>query len=149
MKVIFLKDVKGTAKKGELKEVSDGHARNYLIPRGIAKEANASNMNDFNQQNNASDFKKKKEYEDSLELAEKINKLKVTMSAKAGEGGRLFGSITSKEIAQQLKEQHKIDVDKRKILLDEPIRALGTMEVNIKLHQKVTCKLTVEIREAK
>ncbi|MGL5440453.1 MAG: 50S ribosomal protein L9 [Filifactoraceae bacterium] len=146
MKVIFLKDVKGTAKKGELKEVSDGHARNFLIPRGIAKEANVSTLNEFKQQNESNDFKKQQELENAKALDLKIKECEILIETKAGDGGRLFGSITSKDIAEELEKQYKISIDKRKILLEEPIRVLGVQNVDIKLHQKVTTSLKVQVK---
>lgn len=149
MKVIFLKDVKGTAKKGELKEVSDGHARNFLIPRGIAKEANSTTLNEFKQQSESSDFKKQQELEAAEILGAKVKSCEIVISTKAGDAGRLFGSITSKDIAEELEKQHKITVDKRKILLEDPIRILGTQVVDIKLHSKVTTSVTVHVKEAK
>lgn len=147
MKVIFLKDVKGTAKKGEMKEVSDGYARNFLIPKGVAKEATASSINDLNQQKAAESLKKQKEEQDAKDLAEKLKAITVTMYSKAGDGGKLFGSITSKDIAERLNKEHKIDIDKRKILLDDHIKMLGSHTVPVKLHQNVTAEFRVEVKQ--
>ena len=147
MKVIFLKDVKGTAKKGEMKEVSDGYARNFLIPKGVAKEATASSINDLNQQKTAESLKKQKEVQDAKDLAEKLKAITVTMYSKAGDGGKLFGSITSKDIAERLNKEHKIDIDKRKILLDDHIKMLGSHTVPVKLHQNVTAEFRVEVKQ--
>ena len=147
MKVIFLKDVKGTAKKGEIKEVSDGYARNFLLAKGLAKEASKTNMNDQRQQEKAREIKIQKEEEEAVELGSKLKDVKVTIYAKSGEGGKLFGAITSKDIADQMKKQHNVEFDKRKILLTEPIKSLGTMNVEIKLHPKVSTSITVEIKE--
>ena len=147
MKVIFLKDVKGTAKKGEIKEVSDGYARNFLLAKGLAKEASQTNLNDHRQQENAREIKIQKEEEEAVELGSKLKDVKVTIYAKSGEGGKLFGAITSKDIADQMKKQHNVEFDKRKILLTEPIKSLGTMNVEIKLHPKVSTSITVEIKE--
>ena len=147
MKVIFLKDVKGTAKKGEMKEVSDGYARNFLIPKGVAKEATASSINDLNQQKTAESLKKQKEEQDAKDLAEKLKAITVTMYSKAGECGKLFGSITSKDIAERLNKEHKIDIDKRKILLDDHIKMLGSHTVPVKLHQNVTAEFRVEVKQ--
>ena len=147
MKVIFLKDVKGTAKKGEMKEVSDGYARNFLIPKGVAKEATASSINDLNRQKTAESLKKQKEEQDAKDLAEKLKAITVTMYSKAGDGGKLFGSITSKDIAERLNKEHKIDIDKRKILLDDHIKMLGSHTVPVKLHQNVTAEFRVEVKQ--
>ena len=147
MKVIFLKDVKGTAKKGEMKEVSDGYARNFLIPKGVAKEATASSINDLNQQKTAESLKKQKEEQDAKDLAEKLKAITVTMYSKAGDGGKLFGSITSKDIAERLNKEYKIDIDKRKILLDDHIKMLGSHTVPVKLHQNVTAEFRVEVKQ--
>ena len=147
MKVIFLKDVKGTAKKGEMKEVSDGYARNFLIPKGVAKEATASSINDLNKQKTAESLKKQKEEQDAKDLAEKLKAITVTMYSKAGDGGKLFGSITSKDIAERLNKEHKIDIDKRKILLDDHIKMLGSHTVPVKLHQNVTAEFRVEVKQ--
>ena len=147
MKVIFLKDVKGTAKKGEIKEVSDGYARNFLLAKGLAKEASQTNLNDHRQQEKAREIKIQKEEEEAVELGRKLKDAKVEIYAKSGEGGKLFGAITSKDIAEQMKKQHNVEFDKRKILLTEPIKSLGTMTVEIKLHPKVSTSITVEIKE--
>ena len=147
MKVISLKDVKGTAKKGEIKEVSDGYARNFLLAKGLAKEASQTNLNDHRQQEKAREIKIQKEEEEAVELGSKLKDVKVTIYAKSGEGGKLFGAITSKDIADQMKKQHNVEFDKRKILLTEPIKSLGTMNVEIKLHPKVSTSITVEIKE--
>lgn len=147
MKVIFLKDVKGTAKKGEMKEVSDGYARNFLLPKGIAKEATNVNVNELNQQEKAREINAQREEEAAVELGKQIKDVQVEIYTKAGEGGRLFGAITSKDIADQLKKQTKVDVDKRKIVLNEPIKTLGATEVEVKLHPKVAVKITVQVKE--
>ena len=147
MKVILLKDVKGTGKKNEVKEVSDGYARNYLLPKKLAVPADNTNMKELNEKNKSKELKVQKEYEAAVELGKKMEELNVVIYAKAGDGGRLFGSITSKDIAEQIKKQHNIEVDKRKITLDEPIRVLGSRFVDIKIHQKVTTRLRVDVKE--
>ncbi len=147
MKVIFLKDVKGTAKKGEIKEVSEGYARNFLISKGLAKEANQSNLNDFKQQEKSREIKTQKDEDDAVSLGAKLKDAQVTIYAKAGEGGKLFGAITSKDIAEQMKKQHGVEFDKRKILLTEPIKALGSVTVEVKLHPKVSTTIVVDIKE--
>lgn len=138
MKVILLKDVKGTGKKGEMKEVSDGYARNFLFPKKMAVQADSVAIKELNEKNKSKEIKAQKEYEEAVLLGKQMEEINIEIYSKAGEGGRLFGSITSKEIAEQLKKQKDIDVDKRKILLDEPIRSLGSTFVEIKIHQKVT-----------
>ncbi|CEH36034.1 50S ribosomal protein L9 [Romboutsia lituseburensis] len=147
MKVILLKDVKGTGKKGEVKEVSDGYARNYLLAKKLAVVADNTSMKELNEKNKSQEIKAQKEYEAAVELGKQMEELNVVIYSKAGDGGRLFGSITSKEIAEQIKKQHNIEVDKRKISLDEPIRVLGSRVVDIKIHQKVTTKMRVDVKE--
>ena len=147
MKVILLKDVKGTGKKGEVKEVSDGYARNFLLPKKMAVVADNTAVKELNEKNKAAENKAQKEYEAALELGKKMEEMNIVIYSKAGDAGRLFGSITSKDIAEQLKKQHEIVVDKRKVLLNEPIRTLGSMNVEIKIHQKVTTKIRVDVRE--
>jgi large subunit ribosomal protein L9 len=146
MKVIFLKDVKGQGKKGEVKEVSEGYARNFLIPRGLVSPANESNLKQLEQLNKAESRRKEKEKEEAASLAVKLKDVTLGFKVKAGEGGRLFGSITSKQIADELdKKGYKID--KRKILLDDPIRSLGVTKVNIRLHPDVTATISVQVSE--
>ena len=147
MKVILLKDIKGTGKKNEVKEVSDGYARNFLLPKKLAVPADNTNMKELNEKNKSKENKAQKEYEAAVELGKKMEELSVVIYSKAGDGGRLFGSITSKDIAEQIKKQHNIEVDKRKITLDEPIRVLGSRFVDIKIHQKVTTKIRVDVKE--
>ena len=147
MKVILLKDVKGTGKKGEVKEVSDGYARNFLIKKGVAVEASQTNMKELDEKEKSKERKALIEYEEAVLLGKQMEANNIQIEVKAGEGGRLFGSITSKEIAEQLKKQKNLDIDKRKILMDEPIRTLGSTFVEIKLHQKVTTKIRVDVKE--
>lgn len=147
MKVILLKDVKGTGKKNEVKEVSDGYARNFLLPKKLAVPADNTNMKELNEKNKSKENKAQKEYEAAVELGKRMEELNVVIYSKSGDGGRLFGSITSKDIAEQIKKQHNIEVDKRKITLDEPIRVLGSRFVDIKIHQKVTTKIRVDVKE--
>ncbi|WFD10262.1 50S ribosomal protein L9 [Tepidibacter hydrothermalis] len=147
MKVILLKDIKGTGKKGDVINASDGYARNYLFPRKLAKEATAGNMKVLNEQNTAKKIKADKEYEDAKVLGENMKELVLTLYSKAGKDGRLFGSITSKDIATELKKKHKIDVDKRKVLIDESIKCLGARYVDIKIHPKVVARITVDVKE--
>ncbi|HET7577828.1 MAG TPA: 50S ribosomal protein L9 [Bacillales bacterium] len=146
MKVIFLKDVKGKGKQGEVKNVSDGYARNYLFPKKLAEEATSGNLNALKVQQKKERQKAENEFEAAEALKEKIEKLTVEIKAKSGEGGRLFGSVTSKQIAEQLKKQ-KVKVDKRKIELDEPIRSLGYTKVPVKVHHDVTAVVNVHVVE--
>ena len=147
MKVILLKDVKGTGKKGEVKEVSDGYARNFLLPKKVAVIADNTAIKELNEKNKSIENKAQKEYEAAVELGKKMEEMNIVIYSKAGDGGRLFGSITSKDIAEQLKKQHDIVVDKRKVLLNDPIRTLGSTIVEIKIHQKVVTKIRVDVRE--
>lgn len=147
MKVILLKDVKGTGKKGELKEVSDGYARNFLIPKGLVKEATATSMNDFKQQQASENYRKEKAEEIAIALDKRLRSLSITLCSKAGEGGKLFGSITSKDVADALKKEHQIELDKRKIVLEEPLKTLGSHQVPVKLHPNVSSEIRVDIRE--
>lgn len=145
MKVILQADVKGTGKKGQILEVADGFARNFLFPKKLAVEATTGNLQDISHKKALEDRRKAKEKEDAVQLGQKINTLQVEVTTKTGEGGRLFGSVTSKEIAEALKKQHGLDVDKRKLDIKEPIKALGSYEVPLKLHPEVTAKLKVAV----
>lgn len=147
MKVIFLKDMKGQGKKGEVKEVSEGYANNFLFKQGIAAPASEGNVKVLEVQKKSEQKKKDKEKADAQELAEKLKEITVELKGKAGEGGRLFGSITTKQISEELEKQKKIAIDKRKMHLDEPIRALGTVNVPVKLHPEVSGVLRVRITE--
>lgn len=147
MKVIFLQDVKGKGKKGEVKEVAEGYARNFLIPRGYAEEATKGNMKQLEQQKKFMQKKEEQVKEEAIQLKEKLEAMKVEIPAKSGEGGKLFGSITSKQIADVLKKQYKVQIDRRKMLMDEPIRSLGVTEVPIKLHPDVQAVLRVQVIE--
>ncbi|MET3699754.1 LSU ribosomal protein L9P [Bacillus oleivorans] len=147
MKVIFLKDVKGKGKKGEVKNVADGYAQNFLIKQGLAVEANKSNVSTLEAQKKKEEKQAQAELEEAQALKLKIEKLTVELTAKAGEGGRLFGSITSKQIADELKKNHGLKIDKRKIELPDGIRALGYTKVPVKLHTEVTATLNVHVKE--
>ncbi len=145
MKVILLKDVKGLGSAGTIVNASDGHARNYLIPRGLAKEATEGEIKNLKKQQAAEQRKRQKEFENAKMLAEKLSKLTVKVAGKAGEGGKLFGSITSKDIAEALEKQYQIQVDRRKIQLDNPIKDLGVVLVEAKIYPEVTAKIRVEV----
>ena len=147
MKVILKEDVKGTGKKGEMVNVKDGYARNFLIPRGLAVEATTENINIMKARKQAENTKKEKEMAKAREMAEKLGKTTVVIKTKAGENGKLFGSITSKDISDKLKSDYKIDIDKKKFNMPEPIRTLGTCEVEIKLYPEINAKLNVKVEQ--
>ncbi|EHQ92344.1 50S ribosomal protein L9 [Desulfosporosinus youngiae] len=145
MKVILQADVKGTGKKGQILEVADGFARNFLFPKKLAIEATTGNIQDISHKKAVEERRKAKEKEDAVQLGNKLNAFQIEVKTKTGEGGRLFGSVTSKEIADALNKQHGVVVDKRKLDLKEPIKALGSYEVNVKIHPDVTAKLRVHV----
>ncbi|MFJ6414727.1 50S ribosomal protein L9 [Terribacillus saccharophilus] len=147
MKVIFTEDVKGKGKKGQVKEVPDGYARNYLLKNKLAVPATTGNVKVQEAKDNKQHQLELQEVENAKKLRETLANLTVEVKAKSGEGGRLFGSITSKQIADELKKSHKIKLDKRKIELSEPIRALGYRDLDVKLHPEVTGKVKVHISE--
>lgn len=148
MKVIFLQDVKGKGRKGELKEVADGYARNYLFPKGLAVVANKGNLKTLKEQKRREEEKKRAERSKAEQLAEKLKRITLTIKTdKVGKDGRLFGSITPKQISQELKKQHQIEIDKKKIQLSEPIRALGATKISLKLHNEITSSLVVIVQE--
>lgn len=148
MKVILLQDVKSLGKKGEIVNVSDGYARNFVLPKKLGVEANTSNMNDLKLQKANADKVAQEQLEAARELAALLETKEVVLKMKSGEGGRAFGSVSSKEIAAAAKTQCGLELDKKKIQLSEPIKALGVYEVGVKLHPKVTGKLKVKVTEA-
>ena len=147
MKVIFLEDVKGKGKKGEVKNVADGYAQNYLIKNGLAKEATNSSVSALQGQKKAEDKKAQEQLDEANKLKAflEAEETVIIFKAKSGEDGRLFGSVTSKQVADQLNKQYKVKLDKRKIDLKEPIRALGFVKLEVRLHLEVTATLTVHI----
>lgn len=146
MKVIFLQDVKGQGKKGEIKNVSEGYAQNFLLPKGLVRPATEGNVKTLEQQT-ASELKRKaQEKEDAIALGKKLEEMTVQLKAKAGEGGRLFGAITSKQVAEAL-EKAGVKIDKRKIELNEPIRTLGVTQIPVKLHPEVKSSFKVQVTE--
>lgn len=147
MKVILLKDVKGTGKKGDIINASDGHARNFLIPRGLAKEATEGSVKELEHQAASKQKKEQDKFDEAKALAAEIDKIEITFKTKAGEGGRLFGSITNKDVAEVLKSKHNLDIDKKKISLDQPIRNLGTTKVQIKVYPKIASTISVHVVE--
>ena len=147
MKVILLQDVKGKGKKGQLLEVSDGYARNYMLPKKLAIEATADAINTKNMNDKAAAEKTAKERAEAVEISRRIRELTVTVKAKGGGAGRLFGSVTTQEIADALKASAGITLDKRKIVLADPIKSVGTYTVQCKLGYEITAPLTVKIEE--
>lgn len=148
MKVILQKDVKGQGKKGQLVEVSEGYARNFLFPRNLAVEATGGNIKNFEQREKSDQKKKEEEKEQAEQFAKELERVTITIPAKTGEGGRLFGAVSTKQIADALKKA-KLDIDKRKLILDEPIKTLGITRVPVKLHLDVMGTLNVHVVEEK
>ena len=149
MKIILSKDVKSLGKKGDVVEVSDGYARNYILPRKLGIEASNKNMNDLKLQKANQEKIAQEQLEKAQEFARAMEEDEVVLSIKAGEGGRTFGSVSSKEIAQGYKDQCGREIDKKKIVLPEAIKSFGVFEVAVKLHPKVTGKLKVKVTEMK
>lgn len=147
MKVVLLEDVKGSGKKGELINVSDGYARNFLFPHKLAKEANAQAMNELKNAQEAKEHRLMVELQTAKDAAAKIDGKSVKFTAKAGQGGRIFGSITAKEIAEEIKKQFHVDVDKRKIEIDADIKAFGTYTCEVKLYAGVSAKIFAVVGE--
>ena len=148
MKVILLQDVKALGKKGEVVNVNDGYARNFILPKKLGVEANGKNLNDLKLQKN-NEAKVAQEHLDAAKkLAEELKAGKVVLTMNVGEGGRTFGSVSSKEIAEAVKEQMHLEIDKKKIQLKEQIKTLGTHIVSVKLHPEVTAELNVSVKEA-
>lgn len=146
MKVIFLKDVKGQGKKGEVKEVSEGYAQNFLLPRGLVSIATGGNVKTLENQTAAEQKRKEQEKQEAIELGKKLEEMTIVLKAKAGAGGRLFGAITSKQVAEAVvKAGYKID--KRKIEMSEPIRGLGVTQIPVKLHPEVKATIKVQVTE--
>ena len=147
MKVILLQDVKSRGKKGEIVNVNDGYARNFILPKKMGVEATGKNLNDLKLQKNNEKKVAQEQLDSAKTLAEKIGQGKVELAIKVGEGGKVFGSVSSKEIAAAVKEQMGLDVDKKKIQLKETIKSLGTHNVPVKLHPEVTAELKVIVKE--
>ncbi len=147
MKVILTKDVKGQGKQGDVVNVSDGYARNYLFPRGLAIEADEKSLRALKEQKQKEAKRKQNELAEAQKLADTISQLTVVIKAKTGGSGKLFGSVTNKEIADELKKQHKIDLDRKKIVLPEPIKDLGLHNVSVKVYPEVTANLEVKVEE--
>lgn len=148
MKVILLEDVKAVGKKGDIVTMTDGYARNVIIKKNLGMEATAKNLNDLKLKQKNDDKIAQENLQAAKELAAKINEAQIVVTMKVGEGGKAFGSVSSKEVAAEVKAQLGYDIDKKKIQLKEAIKALGTWKVPVKLHTKVTAELTVVVREA-
>ena len=149
MKVLLLADVKGQGKKDQIVEVSDGYARNFLFPKKLALPADNKVISEAKSKEEAKQFRLKEEKAAAMALADKISKLTVTDTASSGGDGRLYGSITSKDIADKLAAQHKIEIDKRKLSLSENIKAYGTYEIDVKVYPEISAKLKVVVQEGK
>ena len=147
MKVILLEDVKSLGKKGQIVNVSDGYARNMIIPKKLGLEATEKNLNDLKLKQKHEEKLAAKKFADAKQMASDLEQIKITVAMKAGESGKVFGSIGAKEIAQAAKDQHGLDLDKKKIQLPDPIKTFGMHEVPIKLHTQVTGRLYVLVQE--
>ncbi|NLJ95976.1 MAG: 50S ribosomal protein L9 [Clostridiales bacterium] len=145
MEVILIQDVKTLGKKGDIVKVSDGYARNYILPKKLGVEATKQNLHELKLQKNAEEKRRAEILEEARELGKKLEAVKVKLTLKAGEGGKTFGSISTKEIASAVNEQAGLELDRKKIQLSEPIKNPGSYTVGIKLHPKVTAELKVEV----
>ena len=149
MEVILLEDVKSLGKKGQIVKINDGYARNYVLPKKLGLEANAKNLNDLKLEKARQAKQAAEELQEAKELAVKVEEKPVKLTMKTGEGGKTCGTISTKEISAEAKKQLGLDIDKKKMKLDEPIKTLGTHIVTVKLHKEVTAKLTVVVGEDK
>ena len=145
MKVILKEDIKGVGKKDQVINASDGYARNFLFPKNLAVEANNENMSKLKAKQDSNAFKRLQEKDEALKIAEKLSKISLKVPVKAGENGKIFGGVSSKEISDLLKQQHKIIVDKKKIDIKETIKALGERDITIKLYEGVIGKLKIDV----
>jgi len=145
MDIILLQDVKALGKKGEIVKVSDGYARNFILPKKLGLEATKQNLYDLNTQKAAEAKKQKEILEEAKTQAKKLEELTIKVAIKAGEGGKTFGSVSTKEIAAALKEQFNLDIDKKKLVLNDPIKHAGSYTVPVKLHPQVTAQMTVKV----
>lgn len=145
MKVILLEDIKGVGKKDDIINASDGYARNFLLPKKKAVEANNENLSKLKSKNESKAYKKELDIQGAKQIAEKLNKITLTMKVKAGENGKIFGGVTTKEIAESLNKDYNIEVDKKKIMLSETIKTIGRFSVEIKLYEGIIAKLIVNV----
>lgn len=148
MKVILTQDVRGQGKRGQMIEVSDGYARNFLLPKKLAQEANADNINTMRMNDKATQERQAKERAEALELRNRMKDMTVVVTAKGGGAGRLFGSVTNTEVSEALAKQAGVQLDKRKIVLDEPIKSVGVYTVKCKLGYEINAELKIEVKEA-
>jgi len=145
MKVILKADIKGVGRKNEVINASDGYARNFLFPKNLAVEANVENMSKLKAQNEATKFRKDTEKEEAKKIAEKLAKIMVKVQVKAGENGKIFGGVSTKDISENLEKQHSIKIDKKKIDLKETIKTLGVHQVDVKLYEGVSGKIKIDV----
>ena len=143
MKVIFIKDLKGQGKAGEKKNISDGYAKNFLIPKGYAVEATAANLNNLKGKQDSEAFKKQQELENANLIKSKLDEITLKIYAKAGDNGKIFGSVTSKDISERLSKEYSLNIDKKKIVLPDGIKELGTFSIDVKLYPSVSGKIKV------
>ena len=148
MKVILTQDVRGQGKRGQMIEVSDGYARNFLLPRKLAQEATADNINTMRMNDKATQERQAKERAEAMEISKKMKDMTVVVTAKGGGAGRLFGSVTNTEVSEALAKQAGVQLDKRKIVLDEPIKSVGVYTVKCKLGYEINAELKIEVKEA-
>lgn len=148
MKVILLQDVKALGKKGDLVNASDGYARNFLFPKNLAREANAQAMNEYKNAENSKNFKIATEKKQAEGYKSQLEGKTFEMKAKAGQGGRLFGSITAKQVAEEIKKQYNINIDKRKVVLESDIKEFGSYKADVKLYTGIVANITVKVSEA-
>ena len=148
MKVILLQDVKALGKKGDLVNASDGYARNFLFPKNLAREANAQAMNEYKNAENSKNFKIATEKKQAEGYMAQLEGKTFEMKAKAGQGGRLFGSITAKQVAEEIKKQYNINIDKRKVVLESDIKEFGSYKADVKLYTGIVANITVKVSEA-
>lgn len=148
MEIVLLEDVKALGKKGEIVKVNEGYARNFILPKKLGVEANSKNLNDLKLKKANQEKIAAKQLAEAKELGEKLEKASITLSIKAGDNGKAFGSVSGKEISKAIQDQLNLEIDKKKLVLPEPLKTFGTHEVPVKLHKDVTAKLSVKVMEA-
>ena len=148
MEIVLLEDVKALGKKGEIVKVNEGYARNFILPKKLGVEANSKNLNDLKLKKANQEKIAAKQLAEAKELGEKLEKASITLSIKAGDNGKAFGSVSGKEISKEIQDQLNLEIDKKKLVLPEPLKTFGTHEVPVKLHKDVTAKLSVKVTEA-